>query len=110
MILDQRLQARHIAAKEILTRMNRVTDIWSVLDFYERYGHLPQERGPVRRRIDEMSRAELIRFCFTIQPTIAKLKKRIAAEKDELKKTALKTELAIRMEELQELQAIRDEG
>jgi hypothetical protein len=102
-------QAR-IAAREVINRMNRVTDIWSVLDYFHKYGQLPQEKGPARRKIEEMSRPELIRFCFGIQPTIAKLKKRIANETNEVKKTTLQQELNYRMEELRELQEMRDNG
>lgn len=103
-------QQAQIAAREIIERMNRVTDIWSTLDYFHKYGELPQEKGPARRMIEEMSKAELIRFCFSIQPTIAKLKKRVADEKNQVKKAQLQIELNLRMEELRELQAIRDNG
>jgi hypothetical protein len=102
-------QKAQTAATAIMVRMNRVTELWEMLDRYAETGVIEvKTNGPVRRRIDEMSRGDLIRFFFTIHPTITKLKKRLAAAKDEAKKAELQAELMMRQAELEELYKIRD--
>ena len=98
-----------IAAKAIIERMNRITAIWGSLDYYQKHKKLPADEGnAVKRRIDEMSRPELISFCLSIHPTIARLRKRIESCEDELKKSQWQSELKMRLDELLELQNIRD--
>jgi hypothetical protein len=98
-----------IAAGEIMRRMNRVTEIWTKIDQFEKYGTTEEEqKGPVRRSVNDMTRPELIQFCFNIYPTISKLKNRIKNEENELLKAQILAELAIREQELLELQKIRD--
>ena len=100
-----------IAANEIMARMNRIEEIWAMLDRYATTGSI--EAVPTtaaKRSIEEMSRPELIRLCFTIHPNITKIKKRISAATDQAIKTELQIELAIRQAELQELINIRNNG
>ena len=98
-----------IAAMEIMKRMDRITEIWTKLDQFDKYGSVIEDHtGPVRRSINDLSRSELIQFCFNIYPTISKLKARINSEENELVKLALISELDIRQKELEELQKIRD--
>jgi hypoxanthine phosphoribosyltransferase len=95
-------------ATGIMNNMNRLTEIWTEIDHYTKYGALKAKGEPLGRKIAEMSRSELISFCWNIHPTIAKLKKKITNEKNELKKAALQSELNIRLAELDELKKIRD--
>ena len=97
-------------ALAIMGHMEELTDIWDQLDYYVQHKRVRPENTALRRQINEMSKAELITFCWNIHPHISKLKKRIQAEKNELQKAVLKQELEIRLLELEELKKIRDNG
>jgi len=108
MSADKYVAAR-IAAMGIVTRMNRISEIWDTLDYYAEHGSAPvREGGAVKRKIDEMSRPELIRFTLNIKPALSKLRKKVDEEKNAARKAELKAELQMREEEWAELIAIRD--
>lgn len=102
---------RELHAKEVVSKMKRITVIHSEIDYFTEHGRIMPNKGlTLKQVIADLSIGEILRMKDNLPPLISKWKTKLKAMPDGPKKEQLKINLALKESELAQINKLKDEA
>jgi hypothetical protein len=94
-------------AKQVIDKSNRLTEIWSQLDYHSRNGVMMEKKQIKAFNVEELELSEIITRLLNLPSYLTKTKRKLSKMHDCAEKEVLKREYELKKSELQAIKDLR---